>query len=713
MMATKIEREKQLNDTLNEMVRVAVEDNRRWEPVMRDGVDYMFNNQLSHQAVRPEWERIQANYIFSQLMQEIAILAQRRPKPIAQPEEDTDQEGAQLWEQRLQWQFKKNLRFEEALESLLMDAKTHGNMMVKLFWEPQPRGGWDEETGRWVGRVEMRQIDPMCYLRDPECDGYADPEFEGTLRMLRVDAAKKRWSKFADEIEAEANNTVAGRMQAPGGLQLPTRVRDLVSKDQPARAGEEGKAPMPPDYEGRIARLLYREGGQRQESRDGQMKPTHVQVLDIVFLDPEEETVDIETPIPVEELIADGRVVQESDNFGAKRNILAATGEELTNENRPKRELKAVKRPKYPNGRHIIRIGEATVLLDEPYPYRHWPYAVGTNIKLPRIWRGMNGVELARGLQDWINICLQHMAEYVKEHADPVTKIEQGALQNDPDTRRPEKLKRHAGAVWKLAQGALNRVGTEQPAAMAQGMVQLFGIVIQEIRNIIGMQDPAVGRGEAGVTATATLSMQQNTRLRVALQALALNRFIIEILNRVVEIDKAESNAGDLIRVLGPKHDVQRVEATKQFLDAHFDLQLDVTVGLPFDEEKQRIDAQQIFGFIGLPYLDRLLEAYDVKNKDELLEKVDVWQLIQDIMALDGGLEGLQQLIQQLEAQQAAQEEQAQGGQGAPAPQGGGGMPMPEAAAGHPQQLGARGGHLARQAGAAAGVAAGISEPIL
>jgi hypothetical protein len=90
---------------------------------------------------------------------------------------------------------------------------------------------------------------------------------------------------------------------------------------------------------------------------------------------------------------------------------------------------------------------------------------------------------------------------------------------------------------------------------------------------------------------------------------------------------------GDILRIVGEEHGEQVLQATGDLLVADLDLQIESVTDLPYDQQRNQEMAVALYEIIGLPYLDRLLEAFEVKDAEELLQRIPIWMQLQEMIA--------------------------------------------------------------------------------
>ena len=155
--------------------------------------------------------------------------------------------------------------------------------------------------------------------------------------------------------------------------------------------------------------------------------------------------------------------------------------------------------------------------------------------------------------------------------------------------------------------------------------------------------------------------MQDDT---VVLQSILMDLFTVRSFKIVHQFCAAGWSAGQMVRIAG-KGQAARIAAIEQEqLDARFDLKLEVGTSLPFDRERRKADARELYGILGDVYLERLLDAYEEKDAERILQQRPAFVLARQIIE--------QQAAQQQSQQQAAVQQQGPGAAG----QGPGGAEM-------------------------------------
>ena len=594
-----------------------------WGGIYEDGRNYVWANQLQNQVVKEGWEPIQVNHIFPAVIQEQSLLAQKRASIEALPFEDNDKDGAEFWRTQLQWQYETGLDVPSLLLRGILDGKTHGHWVVDVYWDPEAE--WDEKEQNWVGaiKVVLRRPEQVCF--DPDCEDVDEPEWAYQIEMMPVELAVEKWSDFEKEIR-EAVGAEAGETGKTGWF---NKVMSHIMPRRKSWRSDKGDAPAD-NSEGRLAMALAPDSEQVPDSKEAVTEK--VLVMTVLYKDPAREDDEVVYEYTGAELLEDGRAILGPEKEGEDPIYLdATTGKPFTGETWPS-ESRKVRRPKYPNGRLVVRIGE-TLVEDRPWEYKHWRWAVGHNGLLPHTWHGLNGVEMAKGIQDFLNVFARHLVNYVKFFGDPVMAVEAGAFANDPQNEHVvENTRAVAGSIYKLADAGKDKIQRFDPPPMSQGLLACYELFSREIRDQTGMQDIGMGKQQPGqTTAREALALDTNSKMRPALQGILLEMFILRLMRRVQELCQKNMTPGQMVRIAGDDAAGVLMKAVPEdALEARFDLRLKVTSELPFDQERRKMEAKELYALLGLPFISQLLEEYAdiVGDQDELLEKIDAYRAL-------------------------------------------------------------------------------------
>jgi hypothetical protein len=645
------------NDRLIAMMDDSIEQasavTREWMDLWRDGYNYIFNNQLDGKVRKDGWEKITANYIWPALCQNLSTIAQRNPKILAVPWEPDDKPQADLWASVLQWQFEKELQMQLMNMAAAMDGWIYGYYVGKVYWEP--RKEWDIGKQEWVGGPCLSLIAPERFGVDPEAERFEDASFCYTRRKILLADALRRWPKSREELIAAAKKGAT-----------EDDIADVASWGFAARENQkDGEQTKDDSIQGRLVDLILRARGIAPRVDTGGQRgpealPRYVMLTEFFMTDEEEERHKVEEPAPLDMMPKGSYEVRDGLYYSLDPEVWGGTkpGELIPQEKWPTRVAREYDRPMYPRGRRILRAGD--IILnpdpkDQIWAFRKWPVAIGTNWLLPHTWQGANGVEMPRGLQDWINVALAHMANYVKFFGDPIIRIEDGALAGDTkNIKAASRLRSAAGAVWRFATGKLDKAVREPPPQMSAGLENFYQIITREVQDQTGSQEVSRGRQAQGkATATEIMQLSTASSTRAALPQKMLDLWNVEVMEQVADLDRAYMKPGDMVRVAGKKGAPAVQQLTQEMFDAKYDLSIKVGFALPADKERERAKYSELFQMtapiVGPVLLPELLEAYEVDDKEAIMARVEQAQQAQSQAA---------QAQAQAEQQAAAQDGQ-------------------------------------------------------
>lgn len=581
----------------------------------QDGLKYIYGNQLEDKDIKEGWDRIVANAIFPGVMQDLAYQAQRKQTVIGKPVENADTDKAKVWTAHFKWLYQRELKMHIKLLRAALDGAIYGKYILYNYWDAQ--ADWDETTEQWVGALRSRLLCPEYVATDPECE---DDPHQGryiiTRRRMPIEDALARWPKFAESIEG-------ARSQIDKEWFLPDLAMSSAPYQDNADLGTDLQAD---DASTRLSEMLtsshYRHHTGMAHT-DGAAKSNYITFEQYWFRDPATATRKTEDQVPEEELLADGKIVHDPQKGGF---LDAETGKPMLVENWPKRPGER-DIPMYPRGRFVLRIGD-TILNPKPeeqaWRFRRWPFAFGFNQILPHSSEGLNAVEMARNLQDRVNLAARHLMNVVKFFSDPVVNYEKGTF---ADGGQPVN---RAGACREVNKNMLDKIRREQPTEVSPGLMALAASWKADLRDITGAQEVGMGRpGQGQQTAREIIMLQQNTKLRSGMSNILLDEATIVHFENLAEQAQRMYTVGQIIRIVGEKnadtvHTIQEDDKS-----VRMDIALDIATTLPFDQDRNRQEAGELYDRIGPPFLPELLEAYEIENADEIMERVEVYQMIQ------------------------------------------------------------------------------------
>lgn len=595
---------------------------KSWMGLWQESLRYFLSDQLRGVHRHKDWEWVIVNYLWPAIQQEIAKLG-RNFKFNATPLESSDTEIAEAFQGFLQWQWKHGLHQQgmrvEQLKAILC-GKLYGYRVSKVFWEGKVR--WESSQRRWLGEVRHRIWHPALfwasdkeYIQDGDC---------GTVRYLELEYAKSLWPEHKKALE-------------DASVSYPETIRDIG--DETIRGQTSSSGTYPSAGTGGIDRgtaqslrntlldLCITSGRTYGPASTPDDKRRYCRISEQYLKDyTEKKRVEV-NPISPDVLLNSGEVVQQNNLFYNR------VGEEINDSNWPT-ETVEWDEPLYPNGRYIIR-NEDTILNPDKktqvYPHSVWPFIVTPHYLLPFMWQGSDAISLYRDTQDKINITISHLVNNTKELGDPRYKVEDGALADVPGpTKRKYSVLKGAGAIIKLARGGMKKMEIVPPMPPSQAHILLYQMFTQEFKNIQGLHDIAYGK-KTGSKTTATeaqyLAITSNDRIK--LQNVFEEEWARQIISLVAEMDQHYYDVGRIVRIVGEDNLIGAAEITQRSKEAKFDIDIEPTEGLPFDEEKRILRYDKAYQILDRPIPNVLLPEYlrvlQISGYQKLLKRHAVW----------------------------------------------------------------------------------------
>jgi hypothetical protein len=622
-MARKITTEQiELNTHLDEIAERGMEQTKKWVSLWQQNLRYFFSSQLEGYRNREAWEWVVLNYIWPSAMQEIAKLTKNEPKIITRPWEAGDTEASEVWQSHLQWQWKDKpdpdhgMRFFQMCS--LHDKKLFGISITKVFWEDMCY--WEDSQKTWMGDVKIVLWHPAHFWADDDeniLNGNC-----GTDRWVPLDWAQKRWPEFAKELEDEATEN----MDAVGGTASDTirGQRGLTGGVGGVDKGIEKVRPTP-------LLDIITESDQMTGSAGSVRKQKVVRVQEFYLKDYETEKKTQETDISSEALLSTGQIYQDTQGSF----LDTVSNSPITPENWPKETTRQWDEPKYPYGRYIIRVG--TLILNpryeqQRYPHRRWPFIVSPHYLIPHMWRGVDGVQMYRSVQDMINVSASHLFNNMKMFGDSQIWAEEDTLIPAKEGKK-WRILGGAGAINIFRKGSLSRGKVQRmppdPASQSAGM--LYQLFTSEYKNIQGLQSIAKGEKMPGkITATEAQYLAMSSVDRIAFQAAIEDMWVRSVASAIAEVCQYYYDAQRFMRIVGEDQTQGVVQITQKLKDVKYDVDIIPGMTLPFDEEKRiekYLTAYKLLSEpVANPMLPDVLRILDIHNWKKILSQHEVYQ---------------------------------------------------------------------------------------
>lgn len=544
------------------------------------------------------------NRIASIIDQQIAMMFENNPKAYFLPKDHSDANYAKDLERLTRFRADRiNLRQKFIKGGYY--SKWFGFQAIHVFSDDNLPNDTD---------VNCRVLFPESLIIDPKLDSQNPEEgdFVGYDRLVNLEYAKRRWSHKKKKIEEEANKE--GENSAFGGV----HTSDML--DRELGYNTRGAVEVP-----------FRE--------DEHM----VQLTVIWFKDYTTRTVKIKKPI--EDLMDSGEVVINE----RREHVWASNFELYREEDAPD---VSVALPKYPYGRHVIKIGNI-VLEDFPWgldpqtgeiKQRSWPIALAVNKLIADAWYGQNECEALRGDQNVADVCLQNIHEHAFANIHPIIEVDSNKINNVSQIR--SQINKRV-----IVTNGKDGFKMHAPASIGGDVFSTLSLAQTNMEVTGGMPSQNLGGGSSGrQTATEIAALQRASRGKIGLYSSFIDELVITVYKLMAETIQFTYDPERVIRILGEGGKMTAIEMSKGIRNVRFDVETEAGSTLPTDKQQKKQDAMDLFGQIGLSYLPNVLDAYEVQNKEEVLSNHQEYQM-----------------FLQFQEQQALMQE-AQG-QPAPAPQ--------------------------------------------
>lgn len=634
------EEELQLNQKLDGFDQLGKKATEQFIEMGREAIRYAYGDQHAGRKKKKGWEYPVTNRMYADILQEVAFLSSNNPRVHGVPVSGSKAELATACGKVLQGVWVKDLRIRTKIVEALLDDQLYGYKIAK--WYVEPKAKWDDEqaikTGNgWKKKIELDIINPQYFRCDPDVDNPIDiphkAKFISTERWVDKLWAADRWPEYKkylvatgqwDDLNGVGTAAVGVTDRTGSNIVAPSG----ASREYTQTKGKNGRLD---DYQSRLADSILGKSGGTIENTPNDTDQM-VKIQEYYFKDYEMEDVGPEMEdVPLGEDEAEHLQRNPASQMIEDRNkpIFGEDGESTGFENfvgeMPKREKrKGYKRPKYPTGRLVIRIDEQIKVVDAPYESNNgWPFAVSWHYPLPHMWQGANAVELSRGYQDWMNVTTSHMTNYIKHYGDPKVLVEDGAIARSKDKKRTLGIPNWAGGVVRLARNAIGKIQILTPPAMPSALFNFYEMMKRGDQDLKGSQDVTSGRGSSGEQTLGELEiLNRNSNQRIAMQGTFLDEWLVQIATGVVELMQKTLTIGDWVASMDPTQDavMSSMQWTKEMADTRWDVNLEATSTLPYDEGREVAKLEQAVDKLGPamfePYLRKLNLDIDV---DEVL----------------------------------------------------------------------------------------------
>lgn len=580
----------------------------RQESKWIDSIRYWRGEQWMNRKQRKRrgkgWTEAVVNRVLPIIEQQIAMMTDNNPRGKFLPKEQSDQQFTKDIESLVMWRAKR-LNMRQRLIKGCHNSKIFGFQVMKVFWDDSLMAGPD---------VNSRLIPPNHFIMDPHATDVEDAEYMGTERLVSLEYAIQRWPEKTKELRYQASGTESESLSPVGDTNsLDAELGHTSTRDSIAP--------------------------------DAQIQRPMVKLVELYYRDYTKQEYEIAVPMDI--LKEDGTVVE---NAGGQW-VYAESGELHTIENNP---TTTSFEPIYPNGRVTV-LADKVILEDGPVNGL-WPFAIGINTPIPGRWYGMSEVEQLEGRQDVINTEISKIEDHSKLAVHTRRKVEVGAVAN------PKSIVNTPDALILMNPGRMKGLEWEQPPQMSTDVWNLIQFSERDMENASGMSGPSMGRQTEGrKTATEISVLERAGRGRVGMVSALLDEFISRVFMLMGQVIQQNYDEGKIIRVLGEDGQESSVTIVGGHKTVEYDVEVEMGSTLPYDKELRKADAMALYGVLELAYLPELLEAYEVKNIQEVLQRHQLYMLFiqyAEVLMNPEVQRILEPYVQQLQLEQGGQGEQ-------------------------------------------------------
>ena len=544
------------------------------------------------------------NKVFPFIEQQIAMMTDNNPTGVFLPKDMSDSQFTKDLSELVHWRARR-INMRAKLIRGCHNAKLFGFQAMYVFWDDSLPGEAD---------VNARLLDPRELIIDPLLDSSnpEDGEYIGIERKVTLDYMKYRWPDHADKLQADYE----------AGSDDYHAISDTTSLDE-----ELGNTSRHSNI----------------QSADTNVDRPLVNLVSMWHRDYSENTYEI--PTPVEVLVNEGKVVTNP----AGQYVYANTGELWTQQNSP---LSKVKEPAYPYGRCTIK-ADNIILEDFPWglDYRDgqvkaasWPIALGINTVIPHRWYGMDETEQMVGRQDVINDTVSRLEDHLEFNLHPRMKAETDAVTN------PKKIYSTPDTIVWMKPGRIKGMEWQYPPSLSSDAYNLLELSDRSIEDITAM--PSATRGQTPKrqsTATEIAILDRAGRGRVGMASALLDEYISRVFLLMAQCIQQNYDEGRVIRIVGDGGKDRSVQIAARHKDVRYDVEIEAGSTMPYDKDAKRQQALELNNVLQGAYLPELLDAYEVKNKQEVLQRHQMWQMFQQYAPLLQNPQ-VQQMLQQIAA---------------------------------------------------------------
>jgi len=585
----------------------------RWITALRYWRGEQWKDRKARKVRGKTWTEAVINKVFPIIEQQISMMTDNNPRGVFLPQESSDSQFTKDLEALTHWRARR-LNMRTKLIRGCHNSKLFGFQGMYVFWDDSLPGKADVN----VRLLDPREVivDPLLQTNDPE-----DGEYIGIERYVTLDYLKYRWPEHADRLQADYENASDDHVA----------IKDTNSLDEELGNTSDHRS---------------------IEAVNDQVERPLVKLVSIWYRDYTQQK--YEMPTPMEVLLNEGKIVK--NEIG--QYVYAATGELWSVLTSPKT---TVEEPVYPYGRCTIKADKVilddfawgTDVRDGVVKPANWPIALGINIVIPHRWFGMDETEQLVGRQDVVNDMVSHIEDHCQRNLHPARKVETGAVVD------PKKIKNTPDSVVWMNDGRIRGMEWEKPANMSADAYNLLDLSDRGMETASGMPAQNMGKtSDRKTTATEIATLDRAGRGRVGMGSALLDEYIARIYMLIAQCIQQNYDESRIIRITGDNGQQTSVEMTARHRDVMYDVEIEAGSTMPYDKDTKRQQAVELNNILQGSYLPEVLDAYEVKNRDEILQRNQQWMLFMQYASLLQNPQ-IQQYLQAFASQMQAQQQTA------------------------------------------------------
>jgi len=172
---------------------------------------------------------------------------------------------------------------------------------------------------------------------------------------------------------------------------------------------------------------------------------------------------------------------------------------------------------------------------------------------------------------------------------------------------------------------------------LGQGLLNINEVFTRDLQDQTGMQDVSRGRQAKGQATLGEIQeLARSSRVRTSMAAVLQDDWMENIMRLVGAMDQRYLNPDDHVQIVGEGAALRMAQVSEgqgpEGHDVEFDLTLKIGTALPYDQQRRKEEIMGLMEAVGPALLPELLDAFEIENKDEVLERHAMWQQFEQFM---------------------------------------------------------------------------------